>query len=56
MMVGRDESGEIGMYVDEQEVDAGGEVGAQLEQEVEMVGGTEYGEEVESYDGGVADG
>ena len=63
-MVGREDSGEIGMYVVEQEVHAGGEVGAQLEREDEMVGGTKFGEEVESYDGidddvrctGVADG
>ena len=65
MVVGREDSGEVGMYVAEQEVHAGGEVGAQLEWEDEMVGGTECGEEVESYDGiddnidvhtGVADG
>ena len=63
-MVGREDSGEIGMHVVEQEVHAGGEVGAQLEWEDEMVGGTECREEVESYDGidddvhctGVADG
>ena len=30
-MVGREDSGEVGMYVAEQEVHAGGEVGAQLE-------------------------
>ena len=62
-MVGREDSGEIGMYVVEQEVHVGGEVGAQLEREDEMVDGTECGEEDESYDGidadvhtGVADG
>ena len=59
-MVAREDSGEIGMYVVEQEVHAGGEVGAQLEREDEMVGGTECGEEDESIDAdvhtGVADG
>ena len=64
-MVGREDKGEIGMYVAEQEVHAGGKMGAQLEWEDEMVGGTECGEEDESYDGiednndvhtGVADG
>ena len=34
-MVGREDKGEIGMYVVEQEVHAGGEVGAQLEREDE---------------------
>ena len=57
-MVGREDSGEVDMYVAEQEVEVGGEMGAQLEQEDEMV-------EIESYDGiednndvhtGVADG
>ena len=62
-MVGREDSGEVDMYVVEQEVHAGGEVGAQLEREDEMVDDTECGEEDESYDGidadvhtGVADG
>ena len=63
-MVGREDSGEIGMYVVEQEIHAGGEVGAQLEREDEIVGGTKCGREIESYDGidadvhctGVADG
>ena len=62
MIVGREDSGEVGTYVAEQEVHAGGEVGAQLEWEDEMA---ECGEEVEGYDGiddnidvhtGVADG
>ena len=61
-MVGREDSGEIGMYVAEQEVEVGGEVGVQLEWEDEMVGGTECREEDESYEDnidvhtGVADG
>ena len=54
-MVGWEDSEEIGMYVVEQEVHAGGEVGAQLERGDEMVGGTKFGEEVE-IDADVADG
>ena len=61
-MVGWENSGEVGMYVVEQEVHAGGKMGAQLEREDEMVDGTECREEVESYEDsidihtGVADG
>ena len=54
-MIGWEDSGEIGMYVAEQEVEVGGKMGAQLEREDEMVGGTKFGEEVE-IDADVADG
>ena len=48
MVVEREDSREVGMYVAEHEVDVGGEVGAQLEWEDEMVSGSKFEEEVEN--------